>query len=45
METRRNARLERWILVTMNRRLATEVRRFQPKHPPLLADRPAPLHI
>jgi len=29
----------------MNRRLATEVRRFQPKHPPLLADGPSPLHI
>ncbi len=41
----RNASLKRWILMTMNRRLSTESRRFPPKHHPLLAGEPFPLHI
>jgi transcriptional regulator GlxA family with amidase domain len=41
----RNAILKRWILMTMNRRLATEVGRFPPKHHVLLAGKPFLLHI
>jgi hypothetical protein len=40
-----NARLKRWILMTMNRRLSTESRRFPPKHHALLAGKAFPLHI
>src|SRR6266403_283456 len=45
MQTLRNARLKRWILMTTNRRLSTEVRRFLPKHYSLLASERYPLHI
>jgi hypothetical protein len=36
---------KRWILMTMNRRISTEVRPSPPKHRPLLAGKPFPLHI
>ena len=45
MQTLRNAHLKRWILMTTNRRLSTESRRFRPKHHALLAGEPFPLHI
>jgi hypothetical protein len=41
----RNAILKRCILMTMNRRLATEVGRFPPKQHVLLAGKPFALHI
>jgi len=41
----RNAILKRCILMTMNRRLATEVGRFPPKQHVPLAGKPFPLHI
>jgi hypothetical protein len=41
----RKARLKAWILLTINRRLSTEGRRFPPKERPLLAGECFPLHI
>jgi hypothetical protein len=41
--SRSQYRLKRWILVTMNRRFSTDVRRFPPKHHPLLGREQFPL--